>query len=137
MQVVVIGAGLLGLSTAYALKQDGHSVRVVDSSGGPARETSFANAGMISPSLTDPWNAPGILWSMLRWIGREEAPFLLRPHVLPSLLEWGTRFFWQSRRQAFLDNWTANKNMCGLGKFVRFNNNFRIHNAIRRTLRCS
>ena len=108
MQVVVIGAGLLGLSTAYALKQDGHSVRVVDSSGGPALKTSFANAGMLSPSLTDPWNAPGILWKMLRWVGREEAPFLLRPHVLPSLLQWGTRFFWQSRRQAFLDNWTAN-----------------------------
>jgi len=108
MQVVVIGAGLLGLSTAYALTQDGHSVRVVDSSSGPGRETSFANAGMISPSLTDPWNAPGILWSMLRWIGREEAPFLLRPQALPSLLEWGTRFFWQSRNRAFLQNWTAN-----------------------------
>ncbi|MEE3325941.1 MAG: D-amino acid dehydrogenase [Myxococcota bacterium] len=107
MQVVVIGAGLLGLSTAYALQQDGHRVCVVDASDGPARETSFANAGMLSPSLTDPWNSPGVFLNMLRWIGREDAPFLLRPRALPSLLDWGTRFFWQSRRKAFLSNWAA------------------------------
>ena len=107
MQVVVIGAGLLGLSTAYALQQDGHDVCVVDASDGPARETSFANAGMLSPSLTDPWNSPGVFLNMLRWLGREEAPFLLRPRAIPSLLDWGTRFFWQSRRKAFLENWAA------------------------------
>jgi D-amino-acid dehydrogenase len=107
MRVVVIGAGLLGLSTAYALQQDGHTVSVVDASDGPARKTSFANAGMLSPSLTDPWNSPGVFLNMLRWIGREDAPFLLRPRALPSLMDWGVRFFWQSRRKAFLNNWAA------------------------------
>ena len=107
MRVVVIGAGLLGLSTAYALQQDGHTVSVVDAADGPARGTSLANAGMLSPSLTDPWNSPGVFLNMLRWIGREEAPFLLRPGAVPSLLDWGTRFFWQSRRKAFLKNWAA------------------------------
>ena len=66
MHVVVVGAGLLGLSTAYALLRDGHDISVVDAGSGPAQGTSFANAGMLSPSLTDPWNSPGIFFKMLR-----------------------------------------------------------------------
>ncbi|HIG01769.1 MAG TPA: FAD-dependent oxidoreductase [Myxococcales bacterium] len=108
MHVVVVGAGLLGLSTAQALRDDGHDVSLVESRPGPALGTSFANAGMLSPSLTDPWNAPGIFFKMLRWLGREDAPFLLRPRAVPSLIGWGARFFWQSGRAHYEKNWTSN-----------------------------
>jgi D-amino-acid dehydrogenase len=108
MHVVVVGAGLLGLSTAYALLRDGHSISLVDAGSGPAQGTSFANAGMLSPSLTDPWNSPGIFFKMLRWLGREDAPFLLRPRAVPSLAGWGIRFFWESYRPRYEKNWAAN-----------------------------
>ena len=108
MQVVVVGAGLLGLSTALALGHDGHEVTLVEAREGPAQGASFANAGMLSPSLTDPWNAPGIFFKMLRWLGREDAPFLLRPHAVPSLVGWGARFFWQSGRSRYEKNWISN-----------------------------
>ena len=108
MHVVVVGAGLLGLSTAQALCQDGHHVSIVDARGGPGLGTSFANAGMLSPSLTDPWNAPGIVFKMLGWLGREDAPFLLRPSAVPSLIGWGARFFWQSGTARYEKNWASN-----------------------------
>ncbi|MCS5636818.1 MAG: FAD-dependent oxidoreductase [Myxococcota bacterium] len=108
MHVVVVGSGLLGLSTAQALCQDGHDVSVVDARSGPGLGTSFANAGMLSPSLTDPWNAPGIFFKMLRWLGREDAPFLLRPRAVPSLIGWGARFFWQSGTARYEKNWASN-----------------------------
>jgi D-amino-acid dehydrogenase len=108
MQVVVVGAGLLGLSTALALGQDGHEVTLVEAQEGPALGASFANAGMLSPSLTDPWNAPGIFFKMLRWLGREDAPFLLRPRAVPSLIGWGVRFFWHSGRARYEKNWVSN-----------------------------
>ena len=108
MHVVVVGAGLLGLSTAYALGRDGHRVSLVDARKGPGLGTSFANAGMLSPSLTDPWNSPGIFWKMLRWLGREDAPFLLRPSAVPSLVGWGARFFWQSGTGRYERNWASN-----------------------------
>lgn len=108
MHVVVVGAGLLGLSTAHALCRDGHRVSLVEAHSGPGLGTSFANAGMISPSLTDPWNAPGIFFKMLRWLGHEDAPFLLRGSAVPSLMGWGARFFWQSSQRRYHKNWTAN-----------------------------
>ncbi|HJO22722.1 MAG: D-amino acid dehydrogenase [Myxococcota bacterium] len=108
MHVVVVGAGLLGLSTAHALDQDGHEVSLVEAGDGPGLETSFANSGMLSPSLTDPWNAPGIFFKMFRWLGREDAPFLLRLRAVPSLIGWGARFFWQSGRQRYEKNWISN-----------------------------
>ena len=108
MHVVVVGAGLLGLSTAHALQRDGHDVSLIEASKGPGLGTSFANAGMLSPSLTDPWNAPGIFFNMLRWLGREDAPFLLRRRAVPSLIGWGARFFWQSGRSRYEKNWVSN-----------------------------
>lgn len=92
MRVLVIGSGLLGVSSAHALARQGVEVTVLDRADGPAQGTSYANAGMLTPSMADPWNSPGIFWHLLQWLGREDAPFLLRPRALPAMLGWGLRF---------------------------------------------
>lgn len=108
MRVVVVGCGLAGLSTAYYLAQRGAQVQVVDRASGPALETSFANGSMITPSLADPWNSPGVLGTILRSLGREDSPMLLRPRALPSLLGWGVRFIRQSSKAKFEASFLAN-----------------------------
>lgn len=108
MKILVIGSGLLGVSSAHALATAGHEVTVLDRAASAAQGTSHANAGMITPSMADPWNAPGIHWDLLRWLGREEAPFLLRPAALPGLVDWGLRFLAASRPAAFRRNLRAN-----------------------------
>lgn len=97
--VIVVGAGLAGLATAYYLQQDGARVTIVDRADGPGLETSFANGALLHPSLVEPWNSPGVFWQMLRWIGHEHAPMLLRPRALPELLSWGPRFILNSTRR--------------------------------------
>ena len=108
MNVVVIGSGLLGVSTAWALVERGAEVTVLDRAEGPGRETSFANGAMLTPSMADPWNAPGVLWRLLRWVGREDSPMLLRPRALPSLIGWGIRFIRYSDRQHYRRNTLLN-----------------------------
>ncbi len=108
MHVLVIGAGLMGVSTAYFLQQRNLDVTVVESSSGPGEQTSFANAGLLTPSLADPWNAPGIGRMLIKSIGREDAPMLLRLRAVPSLIGWGIRFLRSSDDESFLDNFRKN-----------------------------
>jgi len=108
MHVVIIGAGLMGTTTAWYLRKHGVDVTVIDRAGAAAMETSFANAGMLTPSMADPWNAPGTLSRLLKWVGREDAPMLLRPRALPALLGWGLRFLVNSREPAFRANTLKN-----------------------------
>jgi len=106
MRVLVIGSGLLGVSSAWFLAREGCEVTVLDRLGGAAQGTSFANAGMLTPSMADPWNSPGIFWHLLRWLGREDAPFLVRPRALPAMLGWGLAFVASStaaRQRASMD----------------------------------
>lgn len=104
MKIIIIGAGVIGATTAYYLTKAGHNVEVVDRQDGPALETSFANAGMLTPSMADPWNAPGILKTLLSTIGNPHSPFLLRLKALPSLLGWGVPFLNNSREKLYLKN---------------------------------
>jgi D-amino-acid dehydrogenase len=108
MHVVVIGSGLLGVSTAYWLRELGATVTVLERAAGPGRETSFANGALLTPSMADPWNAPGVLWKLLGWLGREDSPMLLRPAALPGLARWGLRFLRESRESRFRANTLAN-----------------------------
>lgn len=108
MHVVVIGSGLLGVSTAYWLRELGAAVTVIDRAPGPGRETSFANGALLTPSMADPWNAPGVLWKLLGWLGREDSPMLLRPTALPGLARWGLRFLRESSESRFRANTLAN-----------------------------
>lgn len=100
-EAVIIGAGLAGISAAWCLRQSGFKVTVIDACDGPAMETSYANAGALTPSEPEPWNAPGVHWELLRSIGDPHAAMKLRPAALPGLVGWGLRFLRNSTRQRF------------------------------------
>ncbi|MBT6032498.1 MAG: D-amino acid dehydrogenase [Kordiimonadaceae bacterium] len=104
MKITIIGAGIIGVTSAYFLAKAGYDVEVIDRAEGPALETSFANAGMITPSMSDPWNAPGIFTELIKSIGRPDSSFLLRPKAVPSLIGWGIKFLLNSRKKKFLSN---------------------------------
>ncbi len=88
----MIGAGVVGTTTAYYLAREGLQVTVVDAAAGPGLETSFANGGLVTPSTAFPWSSPGALKLMLSYMGRDDAPLLLRPMDIPKLGLWGLRF---------------------------------------------
>jgi D-amino-acid dehydrogenase len=92
MRIVVLGAGLIGVSSAWFLAADGHEVVVVDRQPGPARETSFANGGQISTSHAEPWANPATPLKALKWMGREDSPLLWRMSADLAQWEWGLRF---------------------------------------------
>jgi D-amino-acid dehydrogenase len=104
VDVAVIGAGVIGVTAAYHLRRAGLSVALIERHAEAGSETSFANGGLITPSMADPWASPGLPLQMLRWIGREDSPFLLRPRALPSLGRWGYRFV----RNCTVERWHAN-----------------------------
>ncbi|MCV9962580.1 D-amino acid dehydrogenase [Pararhizobium sp. BT-229] len=88
MKVVVLGAGVIGVTSAYQLAKAGHEVTVVDRQQGPALETSFANAGEVSFGYCSPWAAPGIPMKAMRWLLMKHAPLILRPKVDRAMLSW-------------------------------------------------
>ena len=91
MKIAVLGAGVIGVTTAYYLAKAGHDVVVVDRQHGPALETSFANAGEVSPGYSSPWAAPGIPVKAMKWLFMEHAPLILRPHLDWAMLNWLAR----------------------------------------------
>lgn len=88
MKVVVLGAGIVGVTSAYQLAKAGHEVTVVDRQQGPALETSFANAGEVSFGYCSPWAAPGIPMKAIKWLFMHHAPLILRPKVDAAMLSW-------------------------------------------------
>ncbi len=92
MNVVVLGAGLLGVTSAYFLRQQGHDVTVIDRQASPAAETSFANGGQISVSHAEPWANPGAPLKVLQWLGKEDAPLLFRLRADMRQWLWGLQF---------------------------------------------
>lgn len=104
MRIIVVGAGLLGLTTAYFLRRHGADVEVIERQSGPGLETSFANGGMLHASQANPWNEPGVLWQALRMLGREDAALLIRPRALPRMLGWSWRFLRNSSLPRYLAN---------------------------------
>ncbi|MCW0018904.1 D-amino acid dehydrogenase [Rhizobium sp. BT-226] len=91
MKVIVLGAGIVGVTSAYHLAKSGHEVTVVDRQPGPALETSFANAGEVSFGYCSPWAAPGIPMKAMKWLFMKHAPLILRPKLDMAMLAWMTR----------------------------------------------
>lgn len=92
MRIAIVGAGLLGVASAYYLAKEGHEILVLDRQSAPAHETSFANAGLLTPNYSFSWASPGAPWRLLRSLWRADSGLRLKPHVNGQLLDWGLRF---------------------------------------------
>ncbi|WJT01106.1 D-amino acid dehydrogenase [Novosphingobium humi] len=88
MKIAVLGSGVIGVTSAWYLRQAGHEVVVIDRQDGPALETSFGNAGEISPGYASPWAAPGIPMKAIKWLMMQHAPLILRPRPDMAMLKW-------------------------------------------------
>ncbi len=108
MHVIVIGAGLLGLTTAFFLRRAGATVTVLERREGPGLETSFANGAMLHASQANPWNEPGVALTALKMLGREDAALLVRPRAVPGLWRWGLAFIRHSQPERYLRNFEKN-----------------------------
>ena len=91
MRVVVLGSGVIGVTSAWYLAQAGHEVVVLDRQAGPALETSFANAGEVSPGYSSPWAAPGLPIKALQWLFMRHRPLVIWPVPDPAMVAWGLR----------------------------------------------
>ncbi|WP_336331465.1 D-amino acid dehydrogenase [Pseudomonas putida] len=78
MRVLILGSGVIGTVSAYYLAREGFEVVVVDRQDGPAKETSFANAGQISPGYASPWAAPGVPFKAIKWMLQQHAPLAIK-----------------------------------------------------------
>ena len=110
MRVIVLGAGVVGVTSAWYLAADGHDVTVIERQPLPAQETSFANGGQISVSHAEPWANPRAPWTALKWLGREDAPLLWRLRADAAQWRWGLRF---------LSECTAARARANVGAIVR------------------
>ncbi|TCP11109.1 D-amino acid dehydrogenase small subunit [Crenobacter luteus] len=101
MQVMVLGGGVIGISTAWYLAQAGCEVTVIERQSGPALETSFGNAGQISPGYAAPWAAPGIPMKAAKWLFQKHAPLAIRPDGSLFQLEWIAKMFANCNPEAY------------------------------------
>jgi D-amino-acid dehydrogenase len=116
MRILVLGSGVIGVTSAYYLAQAGHDVTVVDRQPGPALETSFANAGEISPGYSTPWAGPGVPQKAIRWLMMAHPPLILRPAVDTEMLSW----LFAMLRNCTSARYTVNKQrMVRLAEFSR------------------
>ena len=89
MKVLVLGSGVIGVTSAYYLARAGHEVTVVDRQPEPALETSFANAGEVSPGYSAPWAAPGLPLKAIKWLFMRHRPLVIWPMLDPAMWLWG------------------------------------------------
>jgi D-amino-acid dehydrogenase len=88
MKVLVLGAGVIGVSAAYELAGAGHEVTVLERQTAPALETSFANAGEVSPGYSAPWAGPGVPLKAIKWLAMHHRPLVIRPHIDAAFVGW-------------------------------------------------
>jgi D-amino-acid dehydrogenase len=88
MKVLILGSGVIGVTTAWYLAQAGHEVEIVDRQPGPAQETSFANAGEVSPGYSSPWAGPGVPLKAIKWLTMRHGPLVVRPALDPAMWNW-------------------------------------------------
>jgi D-amino-acid dehydrogenase len=104
VKVLVLGAGVIGVTTAYYLAADGHEVTVVDRQPGPGLETSFANAGNVCPSYATPWAAPGMRWKAAKWLLERDAPLAVHWRANAGLARWAVAWLANCSRPRFERN---------------------------------
>ncbi|MFO1143097.1 MAG: D-amino acid dehydrogenase [Amaricoccus sp.] len=105
MKIVILGSGVIGTTSAWYLAAAGHEVTVIDRQPGPALETSFANAGEVSPGYASPWAAPGIPLKAMKWLFMRHSPLFIRPTLSPAML----RFAFALLRNCTTEAYALNK----------------------------
>jgi D-amino-acid dehydrogenase len=110
MKVLVLGGGVIGCTAAYELACDGHEVTLIERQKGPALETSYANAGEVSPGYSAPWAGPGVPFKAVKWLLMYHRPLVLRPHLDWPMIGWVL---------AMLRNCTAARYELNKGRMVR------------------
>src|SRR5690606_34676391 len=88
MKVLVLGGGVIGVTSAWYLAKAGHDVTVLDRQAGPALETRFAKAGEISPGYSSPWAGPGVPLKAVKWLLMKHGPLAVRPGLDPAMWSW-------------------------------------------------
>jgi D-amino-acid dehydrogenase len=104
MKVIVLGSGVVGTTTAWYLARAGHEVEVIDRQPAPALETSFANAGEVSPGYSSPWAAPGIPWKAVKWMFAPHAPLVIRPKLDAAMWKWMAQMLGNCTASAYATN---------------------------------
>lgn len=116
MRVLILGCGVIGATTAWYLRRAGHDVVVVDRQSGAAEETSFANAGQVSPGYASPWPAPGIPLKAVGWLLSRHAPLAIKPTLDPAQYSW----LWQMLRNCTSHRYAISKaRMVRLAEYSR------------------
>ena len=99
MRIAVMGAGVIGVTTAYYLAQDGHDVTVIDRQSGPGLETSFANGGQVSANQPFVWGSPGVVRQALSMMFKADSPLLIKPFRWdPDFWRWSAQLLKESSR---------------------------------------
>jgi len=104
MKVAILGGGVIGVTSAYYLSLAGHEVTLVDRQQGAALETSFANAGEISPGYASPWAAPDVPRKALKWLFMEHAPLILKPRFDCAMLSWLVALLGNCTARRYVEN---------------------------------
>lgn len=104
MKVIVLGGGVIGVASAYYLAGAGHEVVLLDRRSGPALETSYANAGEVSPGYSSPWAAPGIPVKALQWLFMRHRPLFIWPRPDLRMILWGLRMLQNCNPETYKTN---------------------------------
>ncbi|WP_425258128.1 D-amino acid dehydrogenase [Rubrivivax sp. RP6-9] len=104
MKVLVLGSGVIGIASAYYLARAGHEVEVVDRQDGPALETSFGNAGEVSPGYSAPWAGPGVPLKAIKWMLMQHSPLVIWPLLDPAMWRWGAMLLANCTERAYALN---------------------------------
>lgn len=104
MRVAILGGGVIGVTSAYYLSLAGHEVTLIDRQRGPGLETSFANAGEISPGYASPWAAPDVPRKALKWLFMEHAPLILKPRLDCAMFSWLVALLGNCTARRYVEN---------------------------------
>jgi len=104
LKILVLGSGVIGTTAAYYLARDGHEVQVIDRQTGPALETSFANAGEVSPGYSAPWAGPGVPVKAIKWMLMTHSPLVIWPLLDPAMWRWGAAMLANCTERAYALN---------------------------------
>jgi len=110
MHILILGSGVIGTTSAYYLAKAGHQVTVIDRQPGPALETSYANAGEVSPGYSAPWAGPGVPLKAIKWLMMHHSPLVIKPMLDPTMWRWAL---------SMLRNCTEQRYRINKGRMVR------------------